>query len=56
MIAAPAATARRMLAFARAQRSPYLPAHADLRPGRAGQSVLTVEFAAPAPLGLLTDQ
>ena len=56
VIAAPAATARRMLAFARAQRSPYLPAHADLRPGRGGQWVLTVEFAAPAPLGLLPDQ
>ena len=35
-IAAPAATARRMLAFVRAQRSPYLPAHADLTPGRGG--------------------
>ena len=34
VIAAPAATARRMLAFARAQRSPYLPAHAGLRPAR----------------------
>ena len=56
VIAAPAATARRMLAFARAQRSPYLPAHTDLRPGRGGQWVLTVEFAAPAPLGLLADQ
>jgi hypothetical protein len=45
-----AGTARRMLAFLRAQRSPYLPASAGL----AG-SVLTVEFGAPAPLGLLQD-
>jgi hypothetical protein len=55
VITAPAATARRMLAFARAQRSPYLPAHAGLAPGPAGESVLTVEFGAPAPLGLLPD-
>ena len=55
-IAAPAPTARRMLAFARAQRSPYLPAHANLGRGRGGQWVLTVEFAAPAPLGLLPGQ
>ncbi len=53
VITAPAAAAGRMLAFARAQRSPYLPAHAALTPGMAGQSVLTVGFAAPAPLGLL---
>ncbi len=53
VITAPAATARRMLAFARAQRSPYLAAHLDLRPGPGGESVLTVGFAAPAPLGLL---
>ena len=55
VLAAPAATARRMLAFARAQRSPYLPAHADLAPGPDGESVLTVGFAVPAPLGLLPD-
>ena len=52
-LAAPAATARAMLAFVRAQRSPYLAAHANLTPGTDGESVLTVEFAAPAPLGLL---
>jgi len=52
-LAAPAATARAMLAFVRAQRSPYLPADATLTPRAAGESVLTVEFAAPAPLGLL---
>ena len=52
-LTAPAATAREMLAFVRAQRSPYLPAHATVTLGTGGESVLTVEFAAPAPLGLL---
>jgi len=52
-ITAPAAAARTMLAFVRAQRSPYLAAHARLTQG---ESVLTVEFAAPAPLGLLRPQ
>jgi hypothetical protein len=48
---------RNMLAFFRAQRSPFLAARTSIapdpssRPG--GQSVLTVEFAAPSPLGLL---
>jgi hypothetical protein len=49
-LTAPAGTAPRMLAFLRAQRSPYRPAYAGL----AG-SVLTVQFGAPAPLGLLQD-
>jgi hypothetical protein len=40
-----------MLAFLRAQRSPYEPASAS-----AAGPVLTVGFAAPAPLGLLQDQ
>jgi len=47
-IAAPPANAQAMLAFVRAQRAPYLPVRSDLSRG-----VLTVEFAAPAPLGLL---
>ena len=51
-ITAPAATARRMLAFVRAQRSPYLAIRADLTPAPDGY-VLTVEFGAPAPLGML---
>jgi hypothetical protein len=51
-IVAPAATARRMLAFVRAQRSPYLATRADLTPGPDGY-VLTIEFGAPAPLGML---
>jgi hypothetical protein len=54
VITAPSATARRMLAFTRAQRSPYLPSHVALTPGPAGVAVLTVGFAAPAPLGLLS--
>ena len=45
-----------MLAFFRAQRPPYLPAHAAIAAGPGGESVLTVEFAAPAPLGLLQPQ
>lgn len=51
-IAAPSASARRMLAFVRAQRSPYLATRADLTPGPDGY-VLTIEFGAPAPLGML---
>lgn len=47
-LAAPGGAAHRMLAFLRAQRSPYQPGYA----GAAGPAV-TVEFAAPAPLGLL---
>jgi hypothetical protein len=47
-ITAPAATAQAMLAFVRAQRPPYLPARSGLSHG-----LLTVEFTAPSPLGLL---
>ena len=46
-------TAQKMLAFLRAQRPPYLCARAAIAAGPGGESVLTVEFAAPAPLGLL---
>jgi hypothetical protein len=46
-------TARKMLAFFRAQRPPYLFAQAAIAAGPGGESVLTVEFAAPAPIGLL---
>jgi hypothetical protein len=45
----PAGTAARALAFIRAQRPPYLAAHAALAPAGA----LSIEFAAPSPLGLL---
>jgi hypothetical protein len=44
-----------MVAFFRAQRAPYLPAQAALT-SVPGASVLTVEFAAPASLGLLQSQ
>jgi hypothetical protein len=47
------ATAVRMLAFFRAQRPPYLFAQAAIAATPNGESALTVEFAAPAPLGLL---
>ena len=53
VLTAPAATPRTMLAFVRAQRAPYLPAYAALTQGADRESVLTVEYAAPAPLGLL---
>jgi hypothetical protein len=49
----PAAVAQRLLAFLRAQRPPYLAARADIAPGPGGRSLLTIEFAAPSPLGLL---
>ena len=51
-LAAPAATAQAMLAFVRAQRPPYLAARSGLSGGSGGQ-VLSIEFAAPSPLGLL---
>jgi hypothetical protein len=41
-----------MLTFVRAQRSPYLAIRADLTPGPDGY-VLTIEFGAPAQLGML---
>jgi hypothetical protein len=55
VITASAGAARRMLTFARAQRWPYLPAHASLAPRADGESVLSFGFAASAPLGLLPD-
>jgi hypothetical protein len=45
-----------ILTFFRAQRSPYLPALAAITAAGGGESVLTVQFAAPAPLGLLQAQ
>jgi hypothetical protein len=44
---------RTMLASVRAQRPPFLPAQAGVVGGGAGSSVLSVEFAAPSPAGLL---
>ena len=45
-----AARLRSMLSFLRAQRLPFLPARAVIT----GQSVLSIAYAAPSPLGLLT--
>jgi hypothetical protein len=45
-----------MLAFVRAQRPPYLPAHAGIVAGSVGASVLSIEFSAPSPVGLLQTQ
>jgi hypothetical protein len=42
------------LAMVRAQNSPYLPAHAAIVRLDTGQTALSIEFAAPSPLGLLT--
>ncbi|MBV9094275.1 MAG: hypothetical protein JO132_10425 [Streptosporangiaceae bacterium] len=41
-----------MLAFLKAQRSPYLPAKAGIVGSAAGEPVLTVQFNTPGPLGL----
>jgi hypothetical protein len=54
-LAAPPATARVMLAFVRGQRPPYLPVGSGLSRGPAGQTLLSIQFAAPSPLGLLQD-
>ena len=42
-----------MLTFVRAQRPPYLAAQSLIEPGAAGASVLSIQFAAPSPAGLL---
>ena len=42
------------LALVRAQVPPYLPAQAAMPPTAAGPAALSMEFAAPSPLGLLT--
>jgi hypothetical protein len=47
---------RNVLAFVRAQHQPYLPAQAAIVPGAAGTPVLSIEFAAPSPVGLLQAQ
>jgi hypothetical protein len=48
----PAAVAG-LLTFVRAQRPPYLAARSLIEPGAAGASVLSIQFAAPSPEGLL---
>jgi len=52
-ILATGASGPAMLTFARAQRPPYLPAQSGLSLGPGGQTVLTIVFTAPGPLGLL---
>ncbi len=47
------AAVRDMLTFVRAQRPPYLPARSLIEPGTAGAAVLSIQFAAPSPVGLL---
>ena len=42
------------LAMVKAQGGPYLPAHSAIVHFDTGQPALTIEFAAPGPLGLLT--
>jgi hypothetical protein len=41
-------------ALVMAQAVPFLPAHATIIRLTSGQAALSVEFAAPSPLGLLT--
>jgi hypothetical protein len=55
-LTAPPGAARTMLTLLRAQRPPYLAAHTSLTSTTPSSSVLTVEFAAPAPLDLLPPQ
>jgi hypothetical protein len=45
-----------MLTFVRAQRPPYLAARSLIEPGPAGGPALSIQFAAPSPLGLLQPQ
>ena len=50
------AAARSILAFMRAQRPPYRPARAGIVPGPGGAQALSIQFAAPSPVGLLETQ
>lgn len=52
-LTAPPVTAQEMLAFVRAQRTPYLPIRSGLSRDPDGQTVLSIEFSAPGLLGLL---
>jgi len=53
---APGAALRQVLAFARAQRPPYRPARAGIVRGPGGAPLLSVEFGAPSPAGLIEGQ
>jgi hypothetical protein len=52
-LTAPQQDAQAMLAFVRAQRPPYLPLRSGLSRAGGDQWTLTIQFAAPGPLGLL---
>jgi hypothetical protein len=54
-VTAARATLTSMLAYVRAQRVPYQPAHASIT-STGARSVLTIGFAAPSPAGLLGTQ
>jgi hypothetical protein len=54
-VTAARATLTSMLAYVRVQRVPYQPAHAAIT-GAGAVPVLTIEFAAPSPAGLLGTQ
>ena len=43
-----------VLAMVNAQGSPYLPAHSGIVHAGTGQAALTIQFASPSPLGLLS--
>jgi hypothetical protein len=53
-LTAPKPAAQAIITFVRAQRPPYLPAHANLTPGASGEWTVTLQFPAPSPLGLLS--
>jgi len=47
-----AAKPANLLSFLHAQRTPYLPAHAQVIQLAGGQNAVTIEYGAPGPLGL----
>jgi hypothetical protein len=49
----PGSAVRRVLTFVRAQRPPYRPARAVIVRNRTGPPLISVEFGAPSPAGLL---
>ncbi len=53
---APLAALRKVLAFVRAQRPPYLPVRAVIVRGAGGVPLLSLEFGAPSPAGMLQSQ
>lgn len=49
----PGGALQRVLTFVRAQQPPYRPARAVIVRGRTGPPLISVEFGAPSPAGLL---